>query len=178
MPPVLDIAFLELTGCAEEQVLAHQVRLGVDERHHVLQLIAETEGAPRLVVSAPRPQTARQSLVQEPAVGQHVEGLVGRFHLHGAERVLPVLPHRFERAARGSRSSEAMHQVAGVIGVSPDAEPEDDLTLLPVGQLEWNLDRGAGIQSRPPLCRKAATGSSRPDFEACRCARGTQSGRR
>ena len=47
-----------------------------------------------------------------------------------------------------------MHQVAGVIGVSPRAEPEDDLPLLPVGELEWNLDRGAGIQSRPHLAGK------------------------
>ena len=63
MPPMLDISFRELTGRAQEQVLAHEARLGVDERHHVLQLIAETEGAPRLVVAAPRPKTAGQSLV-------------------------------------------------------------------------------------------------------------------
>ena len=99
MPPVLDIAFAELTGRAQQQVLAHQARLGVDEGHHVLQLIAETERAPRLVVSASRPQTARQSLIQEPAIGQDIDGLVGCFHMHGAERVLPVLPHGFERAA-------------------------------------------------------------------------------
>ena len=63
MPPMLDISLLELTGRAKEEVLAHEARLGVDERHHVLQLIAETEGAPGLVVSAPRPKTARQGLV-------------------------------------------------------------------------------------------------------------------
>ncbi len=126
----------------------------MDERHPVLQLVAETEGAPRLVVSAPRPKTARQSLVQEPAVGQHVEGRVRCFHLHGAERVIPVLPHRFERLARRGGSPEAMRQVAGVIGVPPDAEREDELTLLPVGQLEGNLDRGAGIQSGPHLAGK------------------------
>ena len=95
---MLDIAFLELAARAEEQLLAHQMRLGMDERHHVLQLIAETEGASRLVVSAPRPKTAGQSLVQEPAVGQHVERRVGSFHMHGAESVIPVLPHRFQRA--------------------------------------------------------------------------------
>src|SRR5574341_625466 len=154
MPPVLDVPLLELTGRAAEEVLAYEVWLGVDERHHVLQLVAETEGAPRLVVSAPRPKTARESLVHKPAVGQHVEGRVRCFHLHGAERVLPVLPHRFERAARRSRSPEATRQVAGVIGVSPYAEPEDELALLPVGELEWNLDCGAGIQSGPHFARK------------------------
>ena len=44
-------------------MLAHEARLGMDG-HHVLQLVAETEGAPRLVVSAPRPEAARQGLVQ------------------------------------------------------------------------------------------------------------------
>jgi hypothetical protein len=36
MPPVLDIAFLKLPGCAEQKVLAHKMRLGVEERHRIL----------------------------------------------------------------------------------------------------------------------------------------------
>jgi hypothetical protein len=43
MPPVLDISFLKLSRCTEKEVLAHKMRLGVDERHRVLKLIAETE---------------------------------------------------------------------------------------------------------------------------------------
>src|SRR5512144_2307683 len=58
MPPMLDISLLELVGRAEEEVLAHEPRLGEDESHHVLQLVAETECAPGLVESAPRPETA------------------------------------------------------------------------------------------------------------------------
>jgi hypothetical protein len=146
---MLDISLMELTGSAEEEVLSHEARLGVDERHHVLQLIAETEGAPWLVVSIPGPKTARYSLVQEPAIGQEVDGLVGCFHIHCAESVIPVLPDRFERVSRCSRSPEATHQVAGVIGISPCAEPEDDLTFLPISKLEGNLDCGAGVQSSP-----------------------------
>ena len=95
---MLNISFRKLTGRAQEQVLAHEMRPGVDECHHVLQLIAETEGAARLVGCAARPKAARQGLVQEPAVGQHVEGRVRCFHLDRAERVVPVLPHRFEGA--------------------------------------------------------------------------------
>ena len=102
MPPMLDISFLELTGRAKEQVVAHQERLGVNERHHVLQLIAEAEGAPGLVISASRPKAARQGLVQKPAVREHVEGLVGRFHMHSAESMIPILPHLIESLAGGS----------------------------------------------------------------------------
>ncbi len=61
---MLDISLLELAGSAEKEVLAYEERLSVDERHHVLQLIAETKGTPRLIVSVPGPKSARYSLVQ------------------------------------------------------------------------------------------------------------------
>ena len=57
------------------------------------------------------------------------------------------------RAAADPR--KRLHQIAGVIGIAPDAEPEDDLALLPVGQIEGYLDRGAGIQGGPHLAGKA-----------------------
>ena len=146
---MLDISLRELTGSTEEKVLAHEMRFSVDKRHHVLQLIAETEGAPWLVVSAAGPKAARYRLVQEPAVGQDIDGLVGCFHIHCAERVVPVLPDLFKRAARGGRSTKTLQQVAGVIGIPPCAEPEYDLTLLSVSQLKGYLDSGAGVQSGP-----------------------------
>src|SRR5579863_1888397 len=130
VPPMLDVSLPELAPRAEEEVFAYKTRFRVDQRHDVLQLIPEPEGASRLVESAPRPKTACESLVQEPAVCEHVEGRVGCFHLHRAERVLPVLPHRFERDLCPSRSLEATHQVSSVLGVSPHAKPENDLTLF------------------------------------------------
>ena len=45
MPPMLYIPLTELMGRAEEEVFARQERFGVDECHHVLQLVAETKGA-------------------------------------------------------------------------------------------------------------------------------------
>src|SRR3989304_10591450 len=106
MPPMLDITFLELMRRAEEEVLTHETRVCVDERHHILQLVAETEGTPGLVISAAGPETARYSLVHEPAIGQDIYGLVGCFRLHGAKRVVPVFPHLFERVTRRSRTPE------------------------------------------------------------------------
>src|SRR5512132_2608413 len=115
MPPVLNVSLLELMRRGEEEVITYKTRLGVDHRHGILKLIAEAEGAPRLVESAPRPKTACESLVQEPAVGEHVKGLVRCFHLDRPQRVFPILPYRFERIARGSRSPEPTHQVPSVI---------------------------------------------------------------
>ena len=40
---MLDISVQELAGRAAQQMFPHQARLGVDKRHRVLELIAETE---------------------------------------------------------------------------------------------------------------------------------------
>ncbi len=99
MPPVLHVAVAELVRRAAQQVLAGEARLGMDQRHDVLQLVAEAESAARLVMAAAPPKAARQRLVHEPAVRQQVEGPVGRFHLHRAQGVLPVSLHLFQRGA-------------------------------------------------------------------------------
>ena len=67
------------------------------ERHRVLELVAEAEGAAGLVVAGAGPHPAAQVLVEEPAVHEDVEGVVGRPDLHRAERLLPAAPHRLER---------------------------------------------------------------------------------
>src|SRR3990172_6515079 len=117
MPPMLDITFLELMRRAEEEMLTHETRVCMYERHHVLQLVPKTESPPRLVVSAAGPETAHYSLVQEPAIGQEIYGLVGCLHLHCAKRVIPVLPHRFKRIDSRCSTPETTHQFAGVIGI-------------------------------------------------------------
>ena len=61
------------------------------ERHHVLQLIAEAEGAARLVVAAARPQPAADVLIEQPPVHQHVERIVRRAHLDGARASGPTI---------------------------------------------------------------------------------------
>ena len=52
---MLNIAFLKLMCGASQQVFANQARLGMNESHCVLKLIAETECASGLVVSASCP---------------------------------------------------------------------------------------------------------------------------
>jgi len=129
---MLNISLAELVGRAQEQLLAQQAGLAVNERHCVLQLIAKTKSAARLVGAAARPQPARQGLVHEPAVGQDIKGTLRGFHLHGTEGVIPVLPNRLQRTASRGRATVAVYQVGGVFDASPHPEPEDDLALLPL----------------------------------------------
>jgi hypothetical protein len=45
MPPVEHVPCLELVPCRAQNVLSRELRRGVQQRHHVLQLIAEPECA-------------------------------------------------------------------------------------------------------------------------------------
>ena len=56
VPPVLHVPLLELARRGAEQVRADQLRPRQHQRHHVLELVAEAEGAPGLVVARNGPR--------------------------------------------------------------------------------------------------------------------------
>ena len=64
MPPMLHVAFAELMGGGAEEVFAEETRFGVDQRHAILQLIAEAEGAAGLIEAGARPDAATERLVE------------------------------------------------------------------------------------------------------------------
>ena len=66
-----------------------QFRRGMDQRHHVLQLVAEAKRAARLIESRTAPDAARQALIQQPAIQQQVHGGIRRADLHRAEQIVP-----------------------------------------------------------------------------------------
>ena len=70
---------------------ARQVRPRDCQRQHVLQLVAVSVGAARLVEGGPGEQAAHDRLVQAPAIEQQVHGTVRRLHLDGAEHRVPVV---------------------------------------------------------------------------------------
>lgn len=46
MPPVENVAFLELVSSGENDMAAHSLRVDMDEREHVLQLITKADCPP------------------------------------------------------------------------------------------------------------------------------------
>jgi hypothetical protein len=72
--------------------------------------------------------------------------------------MVPVLPDRFQRPPCGVGAPEAMHQPVGIVAArnSPQTEPEADLALLAVRQIEAHLDRGAGVQAAANLTGQAS----------------------
>ena len=71
------------------------------QRHHVLQLIAEAEGAARLVVAGARPEPAAEVLIEQPAVHQHVERIVRRAHLDRRRASRSRTPRTCSQRGRG-----------------------------------------------------------------------------
>ena len=158
VPPVLYVSFAELPRRAQHQMFPQQPGFGMDQRHCVLQLIAETESAAALVVSAARPETARKRLVEKPAVSQHIERRIRRLHIDRSQRMFPVLPHTFERRVGGLREAEAVGQMPCLLRTGPGAKREDHLTLFSGRQVELGLHGGAGVQARANLPGQPRTG--------------------
>ena len=81
---MLDVSLDELAAGGAEKMLAEQAGLGVDNGHRVLQLIPKTERAARLIEPGARPHPAGQGLVDQPAVGQEINGRVRCFKVDRA----------------------------------------------------------------------------------------------
>ena len=151
MPPMLHVAFAELMGGGAEQMRAREGRLGMHQRQDVLQLVAESVSAAGLVESRPAPEPAAQGLVEQPAVRHDVHRGVGRIHVYGAERAVPVVPDSFQRDAAGVRAAKALDQILHVGGTAPDPEAETRFLFLSGREVEGHLQRAARVEGRADL---------------------------
>ena len=79
------VARLELACGRGQDVPPRQLRRGMDQRHHVLQLVAEAKRAAGLIESRTAPDAARQALVQQPAIQQQIHGGIRCVDLHRTE---------------------------------------------------------------------------------------------
>src|SRR5512134_3681540 len=132
MPPMLHISLLKLTARAQQKLFPHEMRLAVNQCHRILKLVAEPEGAPRLIIAASRPETTSKRLIQEPAIGQHIEGLIGCLHMHGSQRVRPMLPQRLKRSSACCRTSKTTNDFAGIVAAFAHPQPKGNLALMAV----------------------------------------------
>ena len=148
VPPVLDVAFDELSSRGSKQMVAREGRPREQQRHHILQLIAEAECAAGLVVAAARPQPAADRLIQQPAIDQRIEGIVWRAHLD-SDRACHPMTARTRVASRHGRVevSVAGDQPGGVLR---------DRCLLPTG----TAAAGARLARNTQRICSAAHGSS------------------
>ena len=84
VPPMLNISFAKLMRGGSQQVLAQQMGLGIGQSHGILQLISESERATGLVETGSGPHATSQSLVDQPTVGEEIDGGIRGFNTHAA----------------------------------------------------------------------------------------------
>ncbi len=149
VPPMLHVAFAELMRRGPQEVLTGEGRLGMHQRHHILQLVAEAERSAGLIKSGARPQAATQGLIQQPAVGHHINGGIGCLDQHGAERPIPVLPDSFKGDTAGLSGAETADQGLYFSDGAPHPKAEAGFSLLPGGQIKSHLHHAARVQRRP-----------------------------
>src|SRR4029079_18095653 len=89
MPPVLHVALDELTRRAQDEMCTAEIRPRIQQRQNVLHLVAESEGASRLVRAAARPDATTERLVRQPPIHQKIERVVRGVDLYRAEGVFP-----------------------------------------------------------------------------------------
>ena len=158
VPPVQHVAFDELMRGVAQELCPRDGGTQVDQRRRVLELVAEAVRAARLVERAPPPHAARQRLVAEPAVHQHVELGQGRLHLHGAEEVRPEHAGARQRGVDGSRLAIPRDQRTGRAGFGRLAQEEAQLYAAARRQRDGDLPGDAGVQRRAGAAAELADG--------------------
>ena len=130
---------------------AGELGRAVHQRHHVLQLVAVTERAARLIKRSPSEKAGRQALVEEPAIEQDIHRRFRRLDLHGAEHRVPMLVKRMPRRVHFGGGPEAIGELDRVGLVPPLTENEMNVARLTGREIHVRLENGARV--RPALGR-------------------------
>jgi hypothetical protein len=152
MPPVLHVPLPKLPSSGSQEVLTHEIRLGHSQGHDVLELVAESVRPAGLVKGRAGPDSARERLVEQPAVEQEVHGSVGRLDLDRAEHLVPVIPDLTEQRVAVHRAV-AFDQGAGLLTILALAQQEQQLGAFPRLELQSRLESRARVQARSGLAR-------------------------
>ena len=149
---MLHVAFFELARGRSQYLLAGNLRLCVNERAHVLQLVSKPVSAARLIEGGPRPHTARKRLVEQPAIQHYVHRRVRRFDFYRLQQVIPIVFDLLDRLLCYGDLLVLRRQSACFCKVLAFAEDHHDFALFAWKHLDNCLHRRAGIKSRadPP----------------------------
>ena len=145
-PPVLKVALDELPGRGAQEMRARERRSRQRERHPVLELVAETVGAARLVERRACPHAAGERLVEQPAIQHEVHRPVRRSHLHRAQHIVPVV-HDAAQDRIEIGGPVASDQGLRIGRGRRLAEEEDELHRLPRLELDRRLQGAAGVEA-------------------------------
>ena len=132
--------------------------LGVHERHDVLQLIAESVRAARLIERRARPHAAGERLIERPAIHHRVERGLRRAHADDGEPSLPLRDRLVHRRARARRVAVRLGQARAP---RPPTRPRrgrtDSLRVSPGASSRTHWSAAHGSIPAPVLASSATS---------------------
>src|ERR1051326_6242487 len=165
MPPVLHVAFFELMLARQHDLVACDLRPAVNNGHHVLQLIAKTISAARLIERGASPDATRKSLIDEPAIEHRVQRRVGRSYFDRAEQTVPVVQHLFKRGVDVGSLAESRDGSLCRFFRLRFAEQKDHFARFIRRELDLRLKRRARIEAGALAARETDTFQRGGSFE-------------
>src|SRR6266508_2029778 len=147
MPPMLNIAFHELTRGRAQDVVTRDVRRGVHEGHDILQLVAETVSAARLIKGRAAPNPAAEGLVKEPAIEQKICRKLRRLHFDRAQEPVPPTASFLKCGFYVRGIAEPGHKCARLFFVIRLPEKESHLGGISRFNLNRDLHSGAWVEA-------------------------------
>ena len=126
---MLHISLFELSGGRSEDLPARFLSSTVNKSHRVLQLVAEAEGATRLVEPRPTPYPARKCLIDQPAIEHQIQRGIWRADLYRSEDVIPSCRDFLQRAVRPSGLTIEANEPPRVFLGLRLSEQKDDYVL-------------------------------------------------
>ena len=163
------------TNCrdaARSRCARHRSGPRVEQRQHVLQLIAETECAARLIRTAARPDAAAERLIEQPAVHDQIERVVRRAGPGSAPSVSSQM--RSARASAASTCVDGRRSVSRARARGAVARPGRARTRRCATRPARSRSRSAAPRTdrgRRRRARRALRGTAPPARPACGCGR-------
>jgi hypothetical protein len=161
MPPVEHVPLHELVARMEQDLLARNGRRECQERERVLELVAESERAARLVERRASPDPTAQRLVRQPRVHHEVELGRRRLDLGTRDEVVPPGAGAGERRLDRCGVCESREQLGGLRLARALAEHERQLARLVSRQLERDPPRETWIVERAGCAVERGRGAER-----------------
>ncbi len=154
---MLHVAFFELARGRPQYLIAGNLRLCVNERAHVLQLVSKPVSAARLIEGRPRPHAARKRLVEQPAIEHYIHRRVRCFDFYRLQQVIPIDYDLLDRLLRDGDLPVLSRQSACFFNVLTFAQDHRDFALFAWENLDNRLHRRTGIKSRADPARELDT---------------------
>jgi hypothetical protein len=145
---VEDVALLELSRGAGQDVRSRTGGVSIQERKNILKLIAKPNRAASLVEACPSQEAGGEGLVQEPPVQHQIESSVWRAHANRAQQSIPVMVELLEGAIDLPRFLPMAREFFSVRTVAPLAEDKHDFRRLLGSDVEMHLECCAWIGAR------------------------------